>query len=436
MTIVTRVAQAMQAVLGKTADALARRVGFIRRQRAFSGSQFVQGLVFGWMADPDASLDSLCQALAAVGVRISPQGLDRRWSKEAGEFVRQVLEQATAQVVQAQSVPLSIVEKFNGIHVDDSSQITLPPELAEQWQGCNGASLKLHVRWDLRRGELAQVHLGPGRQHDQAGPLPDAELPAGALQLHDLGFFNLEQLRAQGERGVYHVCRPKAHCVFYDEQGQEWTLEAFLHQQDADQVDVTIQLGKHERLPQRLLAQRVPEQVAAQRRHKLYAQEKKHGRTPSQRRLALCDWWVLVTNCPPELLTLEEALVLARVRWQIELLFKFWKSHARLAQWRTSNSARILCEVYAKLIGVIIQHWIWITGTWQIPDRSLFKAGQTLKKHATHLAIALASGVRRRLCQAIQAIHGCLQAGCRMNKSQQAPRTFQLLLELSEETLS
>jgi IS4 transposase len=64
--------------------------------------------------------------------------------------------------------------------------------------------------------------------------------------------------------------------------------------------------------------------------------------------MALAAWNVVITNIPEELLSLDEAFVLTRVRWQIELLFKLWKSHGRVDEWRTTNPERILCEVYSE----------------------------------------------------------------------------------------
>ena len=63
-----------------------------------------------------------------------------------------------------------------------------------------------------------------------------------------------------------------------------------------------------------------------------------------------------ITNVPADILTLAEAMVLLKIRWQIELLFKLWKSHGRVDEWRTKKPARIVCEIYAKLIGLVVQH--------------------------------------------------------------------------------
>jgi len=432
MNIVARVAGAMQAVLTDTAEKLARSTGFIQRQGKLTGPTFVQGLVFGWMHNPKATLEELSQALAAVGVEISGQGLDQRFTAAAARFLQQVLEAACRQVIQAEAVASSVLAKFNGVMIDDSTQVTLPPELAGEWEGGTGASLKLQVRWDLKQGGLVQLQLQAGKEHDQRGELQKTLVPVGGLRIADLGYLDLKQMERQQDAGRYFLCRPKAHCVLYDEEEQRWGLSEFLYQhRDRDQIDVPIRLGNAGKVVCRLLAWRVPEEVAAERRRKEKAKAKKKGQAVSQRRLALCDWTVLVTNTPVELLSPAEALVLARLRWQIELLFKAWKSQALMDEWRSEKPWRILCEVYAKLIGALIRHWIWITGAWSFRERSLFKAATTFRQQAFHLALSFTEGCQR-LIQAIETLHQCLQSGCRINKSQKDPRAFQLLLALEK----
>src|SRR5256885_8350714 len=87
MTTVPQVAQTLQTLLTTTADALARRTGFVQRQSKMSGALFAQALVFGWLANPHASLENLAQAAAAVGVAISPQGLDQPCTATAAVFL-------------------------------------------------------------------------------------------------------------------------------------------------------------------------------------------------------------------------------------------------------------------------------------------------------------------------------------------------------------
>ena len=68
----------------------------------------------------------------------------------------------------------------------------------------------------------------------------------------------------------------------------------------------------------------------------------------------------MITNVPREQLSVTEAMVLLKICWHIELLFKVWKSHGQVDAWRTQKPARILCEIDAKMIGLIVQHWVLV----------------------------------------------------------------------------
>jgi hypothetical protein len=110
------------------------------------------------------------------------------------------------------------------------------------------------------------------------------------------------------------------------------------------------------------------------------------------------------------------------MRWQIELIFKLWKSHGQIDISRSRKSWRILFEVYAKLITMIIQHWTFLLANWSFPDRSLVKTAKTVRQHALNLAVAL--GDLPRLERALTILSRCLTVGCRINKSVNTPRTF------------
>ena len=81
---------------------------------------------------------------------------------------------------------------------------------------------------------------------------------------------------------------------------------------------------------------------------------------------------MLATNLPSAALTLTEAVVLLRLRWQLEPLFKRWKPTLVVDPWR------ILTEVFAKLVLAVIQHGLLLLGCWGALDRRLVKAALTL----------------------------------------------------------
>jgi hypothetical protein len=89
--------------------------------------------------------------------------------------------------------------------------------------------------------------------------------------------------------------------------------------------------------------------------------------------LTVCQWLVLATNAPADCLSLEAVVVPYCARWQIELLFKLWEQPGQLHQWRTTNPLRMQAEIYAKLLMLLIRHWLLVVGCWQWEDRSLVK---------------------------------------------------------------
>lgn len=437
MSILAQVSQAMQTVLNEYAEKAAEETGLIQRRRKVTGSKFCQTLVFGWLQNPDATLEDLCQMGSVVGLEITPQGLEQRFSETASTFLYEVLQNSVKQLIQTEEVAIPLLQRFNGVYIEDSSIITLPKELTSIWLGAGGngnrsnSAVKLQVRWDMLRGKLDGPHLTNGRTHDRVATQLSHPLPQKSLLIRDLGYWKLAYLEQLDNEGCYWISRVQAQTQFVDQLGQVWRQIDYVRQQTSDSFDVTVELGKQKRMKARLVGFRVPDEVAQERRRKLNATSKQKGQTPSDDRLALCDWTLFVTNVPLELLSVTDVLVLARLRWQIELLFKLWKSHGQIDCSRSEKPWRQLCELYAKLLGMIIQHWSFLIGNWRFPDRSLVKAAATVRQHALHLAFSMPD--LSRLMDAFSLLRTCLSNGLRINKSAKSPRTFQLLLTCTEE---
>ena len=106
-------------------------------------------------------------------------------------------------------------------------------------------------------------------------------------------------------------------------------------------VAVPLHSGHAERLAVRRLARQLPAALAAQRRRRLRQAAQRAGQTPRQARLARAEWDAASTTGGPERLTVEEGVVLARVRWQIAPLCKLWQQHGLVAAWRRAQPWRM-----------------------------------------------------------------------------------------------
>jgi hypothetical protein len=425
-TTIAELSTTLQTLLIKDADRLGRESGFIQRQRKLSGASFVQSLVFGWQANPQASLEELCQSAANCGVSISPQGLqDRLNSPQAAEFVRRMLEQSLTYVVIGEAEQATWLGRFTGVYLQDSTTIQLPISLAELWrasgnQASQSAGLKVQTVFNYHNGHV-QLRLAQAIAHDC--PLQTVALPAGSLRLADVGYFKVKVFETLNERSVWWLTRLPAHTGIWVGD-RVVNVATWLTQIGPDDgLDVWVELSA-QRFSCRLIAQRVPADVAAKRREQVREDAARRSHKLRPETLALCDWTVMVTNLPTEQLSPAEALVLLRLRWQIELLFKLWKHTLAMDAWRTQQPWQILTEVFAKLLLAVVQHWLVLLGCWGELDRSLVKAVLVLRKHAFHLAAVLAHFPL--LVAALFTILPTLTR-CSIRKRKARPATSQLL---------
>jgi hypothetical protein len=251
-------------------------------------------------------------------------------------------------------------------------------------------------------------------------------LPAGALRLNDLGFFNPETFAADQEGGVYFFSRYKVGTLVYTADGQPLELARYLRRQGQQACELNIHLGAG-RLPCRLLALPVPPAQVGKRRKRLRRTARRKQQPLSARSLALAGWTLYVTNVPAERLKLEEAAVLGCTRWQIECLFKLWKSSGLLDETRSQDPLRVWCEFYAKLLALLIQHWVMVVGCWQRLDRSLHRATQVIRKRAFCLLDTLTD--LPGLIRCLQHTAQVMTTTCRLSKRAAQPLTFQRWLE-------
>jgi hypothetical protein len=435
MKNVPQIARALQEVLGETALRAGRESGFIQREVKLNGASFVQALVFTWLANPAASYEELAQTAATLGVTITPQGLEQRFTRAAADCLKRVLEATLAQAFRSQPTALPLLDRFTEVYVQDSSLIHLPESLRDLWDGCGGdapssAALKLQVRWALRSGAFDGFFLTAGRANDPSSPTQNLPVLAGSLRLADLGFWSVPRLAEIGRSGAYWLSRLQAGTNVCWPHGERLDLPTYLARQISDDLELAVELGAAQRLPCRLLAQRVPPSVSSQRRRVLHQKAHKKGFTPTALQLTMCDWTVIVTNVPAAQLTLKEALTLLRVRWQIELLFKHWKSVGQIASSRSAKPERQLCELYAKLLGQVIQHWSLLCGKWDYPARSFTKAARLVQKKALHFASTLKQF--RSLCTLLRELGRAVSVGCKIDKRKGRPSTIQRLQQAAE----
>src|SRR5947207_4043742 len=457
MSSISQVAEAMQGVLTRRAKELERETDFVQRSTAqLDGPTFVHTTVFGWMDTPEASYPQLRHVAASLGVAVSSQAVEQRFGAESATLLREVLQEAVGEVLCSEASAPEVLSRFNGVYVQDGTIISLPAGLRDEWHGCGGSSpqagqssIRVQVRLDLAQGGMQGPWLQEGRAAERSGEAHEAPLPQGCLYNVDAGYFTLAEMRAHGKAGCYWLTTANAGTPLIDERGQCWDLVSFLRAQTGEEVDVQVLLGKYERLPVRLIARRVSAEQAERRRKSANREKEvkakgvqrpnvrkrrgagdKRTRTRKRRkmgkaRLQLLDWTILITNVVQTVLTVDEVLVLARCRGPLELCWKLWKQVGKVDTWRSAKPYRILTELYAKLLGCLITHWLTLLECWQAPNRSMVKARQVVQWMAPVLALGMAGVIP--LETMVQRTSSTMASGCTVNARRNRPAAYQLV---------
>lgn len=435
MTTVSQIEHALEAIFG-TADHLARETGFVQRVQKgkLSGKRFAVTQTLGLLVPGGGAMSDLGYFATHVGAHVSPQALDQRFGETTATFLKALLDVAFRQLVLADPVAIPLLQRFREVVVEDSSTFSLPDDLQAVWQGCGGrttgtlAAFKIQVRWDVCSGGFKGMALQDGKTPDSQSPFKQQRRCACSVRDADLGYFDTAVFQQEEEAGEYSFSRYKpGNLKLFDELGHELELVSFLQANAHEHAyDCWVQVGATRRVRARLIAIPVPEEVAVKRQTAYKRKAQKHSRKVNPHLLDLAQWTLLLTNIPCDELSIGEALILLRLRWQIELLFKLWKQYAQADTSRSEQPWHVLCDFYAKLLGMLIVHWLMIAGCWQVPSRSMVKASKAIRSQLVLLAKAL--GGTLDLHWVIQQVIEDLPM-CRMNPRRKHPNAYQLLLE-------
>lgn len=386
---------------------LARESGWCQRLGKIKGFEFLGSLVFGQSSALALTLNAQATSLSQP---VSRQAIDQRFTKEAVLFFQAAFQQALQRTLDwPLDSPMAqrLGVHFAAVRLFDSTQCACSDALACLFPACGGgggeAGLKVLLSYEYGSSRLHPLGVLPGKCSDQGlAELAAQQVHKDEIGLFDKGFHKALALRGIAERGGYFLI-PWTRSVSVSEidtTGQRQALDL------AGQLKTTIgscrewsevHLGQTPSTslgPVRLIAFRLSEESAGRRRAHLREKCRTYGRQPTLEALELAGWLILLTNAPPTKLPAQAAGYLYRARWQIELIFKQWKSVLRLDVIPSENPYRVQCEVWARLLAALLsfvwhQHANSACLSAHQREISFSKLAKQLQQHSQSLARAL-----------------------------------------------
>ena len=353
-------------------DQLARTTQFIKRGGLVTAFSFIYMLSFGFYGNGNVALTYLVSILdRKFDIKISPQALCKRInSPYSVKFLKSVmLKLMEAQIlVGLKNKFTGTFSMFSGIYLQDSTQMVLNENLENDYQGAGGcsskSSLKLDFVYDVMNLVVIGIKLTGGAVPDQVHAKEIIKyLKARVLVIRDLGYFAIDSLKKIQDKGAFYLSRVPLYVnVFLNEDDTQPIniVKEFkkLIQNNNESMSLKIYLG-NEKFETRLVAERVPAEVKEKRskRHKI-----KHKKEPSEHYLEWFGYSIFITNIPPEIFSGKMIIAIYKIRWQIELVFKNFKSNLEINVLRGTSKYRIESLIYGKLITIltifIIQQYV------------------------------------------------------------------------------
>jgi hypothetical protein len=268
---------------------------------------------------------------------------------EFPRFLHQVVRRALANLALPilSSLSEDKLSVFRDILLHDGTSFALKDALKKQWPGrftkVTPAAVELHVTMSALSDQPVAITLAPDKEAErQFGP--NGANVAGCLLLEDRGYEHRQFFIDVQTAGGYYIIRGNAAIrptirKAYNRRGHrlrhlegkrlQWKILPQEH------VDLVIEWGKGKTLYRgRLVA--------------LYKRGKRNKKT----------FVYLHTNLDRKIFRVDDVATLYRLRWQIELLFKEWKSHANLHKFDTGKSAIAEGLIWASILAATLTRFM------------------------------------------------------------------------------
>lgn len=222
--------------------------------------------------------------------------------------------------------------------------------------GATGASWRLHLAFDLVAGRVEQLTVSDGRggeRLDRFAPEP------GVLDIADAAYASAPQMRARLAAGGELLVRLDWRGVrlFEPAGGGRFELFAALRALSGPSGEWRVAVDDRqpgEPLAMRLVVCRKPPEASAHARRRVRERARQKGQTVDARTLEAADYVLLLTSLPAAAFPTAAVLDLYRLRWQVELAFKRWKSLLDLGELPAKTPELAMAWILAKLIAVLL----------------------------------------------------------------------------------
>ena len=359
---------------------LAAESGYHKRAGGkLSGQLFLELIVFNADSLKESSLEKLTKTvLQKHAIDVSKQAIQDRFNTHSVHFLAKALEKLLNS--QFHSPPIvDLCTSFNRILIKDSTCFGLDDSYHKEYplsdsKDSTKAALRIQFEYDVLVGRIIDLSINPFRDQDNQNWLTtNSRIEENDLIIRDLAYMHLDALKDTIEkRKAKVVCRLDTRTnVYVLKKGKRVKVDfekehKMMKKLKLSHKEMMVLVGSESALPMRMVIYTLPDEVVAMRVRKIRKERKRNGsKNIKKETLVRCRLIIMLTNAEKTMIDSKDIYALYGIRWQIELVFKSWKSIAKINKVKKVKLQRLQCFLFGKLIAIsMIWHFYWCLNKW------------------------------------------------------------------------
>lgn len=382
-------------------DRIARDSKFIQRESKLKAHMFLESIMFNAFDNTQTSLNDYTDSLfLRHNVKISKQAIYERFNKHSVRFVKTILKDLMKSNINSHFNSVHFT-KFKRVLIKDSTAFEMPSYMKRKYAGNGGNSsesaARIQYEYDLKSCDVTDLSLSSSNVNDYINAEKTmSKVRKGDLIIRDLGYSALERLKDIMQKKAFFLNRLKSDMGIYRYENGKYlrishnTIRKEVISSKKDSIEKDVYIGRRKYMPVRLIIFKVPDDKVQKRLIKQLKKSERRKTKASTTVLNRIDLNMFITNVDNSVLDAQSVFEIYKLRWQIELIFKIWKSLLGIHLYKPVKQERIETIIYAKLI-LIMLNWNIIAGfTNQVFNKikrviSYHKAYKTLLSFKTDL---------------------------------------------------
>jgi Transposase DDE domain len=385
--------------------------GFCEKVSKFSPPMFIDSLLYDATAEITKSLNQLAINInKKFNIAITKQGVGQRFTKGAVKYIQALIGNQLSNQVN-HSIDTGWFKLFKRVLIKDSTKFDVSENLAKQLPGFGGSASKAGVsiqyEFDIKSGEVSDLTITPANVPDNKDTSKTiGNVREGDLIIRDLGYSKISCFNTMNNAGAYFISRLNVSIVVYEMIENRLVeldfakLYKTMTEGKIQRLEKQVLIGEKDKLPVRIIIELLPEEVVNKRLKKTNAHNKKKGQKTSDNYKTRAWFNLYITNIDENVLAADAIVKIYKIRWQVELIFKAWKSIFGIDNNNPMKYERLICLLNVRLLLILINWGLFMQKRLQLYMEtgkllSINKCFKTLQENSEELRHILTNNCKK-----------------------------------------